>query len=304
MSRRVTVRTATPVRRRTPAVRRRSAGLSPTRAGAALALVLAALAIYGVATVSAFGFERLDIRGERYVDEAAVTALVGVPTGTNLFRLSASAIADRITKLPPVKDADVIVSLPDTVLVRIEEREPVLAWLVGDRRLLVDAEGVIVAEEAADGPRAQTLPIVEDHRFLSVVMRPGQHVDEVDLGVATRLGSLLPTDLGSAASGLTVTIDEDQGWVVRPVPRGWLAVFGFYGRQVRDPELIPGQVRLLRSLLAGREATVGRVILANETDGSFTERSPGPSSAPSARPSSAPSARPSAGPPEAPSASP
>jgi hypothetical protein len=284
MTRRTSVRTATSIRRRTPAVRRRSAGLSPTRAGAALALVLAALAIYGAATASAFGFARLEIRGERYVDEGEVRALVGVAPGTNLFRLSTSAIEDRIVGLAPVKTAAVMVSLPDTVVVRIEEREPVLAWHVGERRLLVDAEGVVVAEEAVDGPHEQTLPVIDDRRFLSVVLRPGHRIDAVDIDVATRLGSLAPADLGSGATGLSVGVDEDQGWIVRPVPRGWVAVFGFYGRQIREADLIPGQVRLLRSLMAGREATLGRVILASETDGTYTERSAAPSPAPSATP--------------------
>ena len=64
------------------------------------------------------------------------------------------------------------------------------------------------------------------------------------------------------------------------MPRGWVGVFGFYGRQIREADLIPGQVRLLRSLLSGREATIGRVILASETDGTFTERSPAPSPTP------------------------
>jgi hypothetical protein len=36
--------------------------------------------------------------------------------------------------------------------------------------------------------------------------------------------------------------------------------------------MIPGQVRLLHSLLAGREATVERVILASETDGTFVPK--------------------------------
>jgi hypothetical protein len=276
MTRRATVRTATSHRRRTPSVRRRSAGLSPTRAGAALALVLAALATYGVASASAFGFARLEIQGERYVDEADVRALVGVTPGTNMFRLSATTIEERIHELAPVREASVIVSLPDTLVVRIEEREPVLAWHVAERRLLVDGEGVIVAQEAVDGPHEQTLPIVDDRRFLSIVLRPGQRLDAVDIDVATRLGSLAPVDVGSAASGLTVTIDEEQGWLVRPVPRGWVAVFGFFGRQARESDLIPGQVRLLRSLLSGREATIGRVILATENDGTFTERSPAP----------------------------
>jgi hypothetical protein len=285
VNRRVPVRTATPGRRRTPAVRRRSTVLSSTRAGAALALLLAALGIYAVATAQVFGFGRLEVRNERYVQETEVRSLVGIVPGTNLFRLATPGIVERLRQLAPVADATVSVSLPDTVVVRLEEREPILAWHVGERRLLVDAEGVVFAEEAVDGVHQQRLPVVEDRRFVSVVLRPGHRIDSVDLDVATRLGSLLPGDVGSAATGLTVTVDQEQGWTVRPIPRGWTGIFGHYGRQARTPELIPGQVRLLRSLLNGREATVGRVILASDVDGTFTDRSPTPSAGPSPGPS-------------------
>jgi hypothetical protein len=43
--------------------------------------------------------------------------------------------------------------------------------------------------------------------------------------------------------------------------------------------MIPGQVRLLRSLIAGREASVARVILASETDGTYIPR-PSPEASP------------------------
>ena len=49
----------------------------------------------------------------------------------------------------------------------------------------------------------------------------------------------------------------------------------------RTPELIPGQVRLLRSLLIGREPTLDKVILASETDGTYTVKpTPRPSATP------------------------
>jgi hypothetical protein len=50
--------------------------------------------------------------------------------------------------------------------------------------------------------------------------------------------------------------------------------------------MIPDQVRLLRSLLAGREAEVQRVILASGTDGTYTPRAKA-SSSPSPKPSKA-----------------
>ena len=69
---------------------------------------------------------------------------------------------------------------------------------------------------------------------------------------------------------------DDDGWIVVPrVEEPWVAVFGFYGPEIRPPDMIPEQVRLLRSLLLDPEvgeATVARVILAGERSGTFVER--------------------------------
>ena len=67
-------------------------------------------------------------------------------------------------------------------------------------------------------------------------------------------------------------VTDENGFVVGTRPTGWTAVFGFYTPSLRTTELIPGQVRLLRSLLVGREQLVDRVILASETDGTYIAR--------------------------------
>jgi hypothetical protein len=83
--------------------------------------------------------------------------------------------------------------------------------------------------------------------------------------------------VGSAAPRLRVAATNADGFVLSTVD-GWLAVFGFYSPATRSTDMIPGQVRLLRSLLAGREATLSRIILASETDGTFVpKRTPKPS---------------------------
>jgi hypothetical protein len=56
---------------------------------------------------------------------------------------------------------------------------------------------------------------------------------------------------------------------MRTRPASWSAVFGFYTPTLRTTELIPGQVRLLASLLAGREDQVERVILADDHSGTY-----------------------------------
>ena len=66
------------------------------------------------------------------------------------------------------------------------------------------------------------------------------------------------------------------------MPESWVAVFGFYGRSLRTPDLVPAQVVLLQQLLhqAG-EATVALVILADADDGTYIpKRQPAPSPPP------------------------
>jgi hypothetical protein len=70
-----------------------------------------------------------------------------------------------------------------------------------------------------------------------------------------------------------VIAGDEDGFVVA-ASGGWQAVFGFYSPATRSTDMIPGQVRLLRSmLLEAGEATVRRVILASATDGTYMPRS-------------------------------
>ena len=83
----------------------------------------------------------------------------------------------------------------------------------------------------------------------------GDTIDPVDFDAATRLGSLRPVDVGSGAAALHVTIDDDHGFSRRHRADGLDArSSASTRRRSGTTDLIPGQVRLLRSLLAGREA--------------------------------------------------
>lgn len=243
-------------------------------------MLLSAAAIYGAASSPAFGLARVELEGVRYTLEADVRARLGVPVGTNLFGLATDPLEVRVGALPTVAGVRVAVRLPDTLAVTITEREPILVWRIGERSLLLDEEGTLFAALGALPPaEASALPVVEDRREASTVMAAGSRLEAVDLDAATRLGSLRPVDVGSAAARLGVAVTDDMGFVLTTGADGWTAVFGFYTPSLRTPDIIPGQVRLLRSLLAGREATVERVILASETDGTYVPK-PSPAPAP------------------------
>jgi hypothetical protein len=268
--------------RRTRSVRRASAGLSPVRAGAILAMLVSSAAIYGVGQATTFEYADVAIEGTTFTERDAIVAALEPARGANLFTLVTRPLEDAVRTIPTVRSADVSVRLPGTLVVRIREREAILVWRIGARRYLVDSDGRLFAKVPDEPPPATAgLPVIEDRRAAMVDLVVGSTLDPVDLDAATRLGSLVPADVGSAAEGLIVFISDPNGFTIRTRPASWQAVFGFYTPTLRTPELIPGQVRLLKSLLIGREPRIERVILASETDGTFTEKpSPSPGASP------------------------
>jgi cell division septal protein FtsQ len=259
--------------RRTRPIRRASAGLSAVRAGAALAMLVSAGAIYGVGASAAFGFKILELDGDRYTVADDVRGLVGVTGGANLFLVATDVIEARIARLPTVAGVDVEVSLPATICVALRDREPVMTWRVGERSFLVDGSGMLFAELGdRSTDEAALLPAIADLRAESASLEVGATVDPIDIDAATRLGSVGPEQIGSAARSLRVTVSDQHGFVVHADPDGWTAIFGFYTPSLRTPDLIPGQVNLLRALLEGREAAVDQVILASDTDGTYVAR--------------------------------
>jgi cell division septal protein FtsQ len=266
--------------RRTRPVKRASAGLTPIRAGAALAMLLSAFAIYGVSASPAFEFDDLRIEGATYTDTDAVQGIVEQARGENLFRLSTAPLAASLRQLPTVADARIGVGLPGTVTVMLQERQPVLVWKVGSQRYLVDRDGLIVGRLGDDAPpEAAQLPSVVDERARSATLGTGTRLDPVDVDAATRLASVSPIQVGSTARKLAVVVTDDHGYELRAQPEGWTAIFGFYTPSLRRPDIIPGQVRLLGRLLEGREASIASIVLADEHDGTYVAR-PSPSPTP------------------------
>jgi hypothetical protein len=227
---------------------------------------------------SAFALTATHLPEPRWTEREAVEAALALEEGVNVFRIDTAPLEVAVEALPAVADAEVRVELPEAaVVVTIEEREAILAWEAGETRFLADRAGVLFAAIPTDAALPSGVIVVQDRRLDAAShFAVGDRIDPVDLDVATRLGSLTPADVGSAASRLRVRVSEADGFVVL-VEGGWVAVFGFYSPATRPTDMIPGQVRLLRSLLAGREETLARVILASETDGTFVpKRTPAP----------------------------
>ncbi len=268
--------------RRTRQIRRASAGMTPVRAGAALAMLFSASALYGLAATSAFGFANLEIEGTTITPDATIRDRLALVEGENIFEIATEPLEARLRAIPAIAVAEISLGLPGTVAVRIEERKPIVVWRIGERRLLADDGGLLFAGlDDTSPPSVAELPVIVDARAVSRNLSVGQTLDSVDFDAARRLASLTPGAVGSSATALSVGITDENGFVLSSVPKSWVAVFGFYGRSLRTPDLVPGQAQLLQKLLLGREPTVALVILADDRDGTYI---PKPSPRPSATP--------------------
>ena len=254
-------------------IRRSSAGLSRTRALASLVLVLTGLALYGVGVSPVFSFHSpVDLEGATWTSQASVESLLAISDGTNLVTLRTDDLANRLESLPAVRSASVRVVLPNTVRVELVERQPILVWQTSSGRFLVDATGVAFLQLASGAAAPGGLPTISDDRAGGAVS-VGAAIDPVAFDAATRLGSLKPADLGSAANGLIVGLTDDQGFTLTAVPNLWTATFGFYTTSLRPTTMIPGQVRVLRSLLAQvGETKVESVIVADDQNGTWVPK--------------------------------
>jgi hypothetical protein len=247
--------------------------VTATRAAALLGMLASGFLLSFVTGPSVFALTTTELPTLTWTNADAVRAALALPVGGNVFRLDTAPLEAALQALPAIASAEVSVRLPDAaVVVRVEERQPVLAWQVGHTRYIADREGTVFATLDEKAPLPDGVGVVDDRRTGGVVpLEVGSRLDAVELDVATRLGSLTPGDVGSNATRLGVAITDLDGFVVTTAG-GWTAVFGLYSPATRSTEIIPGQVRLLRSLLAGREALLSRIILASATDGTYVPK--------------------------------
>ena len=236
---------------------------------AGLAGVAVALVTFGWLTTTAqfaLDEDKLTISGLVHTDAGLVRQQIGLPAGSrpNVFRLNTGAMEQALLELPAVAEADVTAILPDSLVVEVTERLPVLAWRSAGGDFLVDAEGVLIV--AAAPPLPTSLPVIDDRRPVSEPRAAGDRLDPVDLAAALRLGAITPALVGSGADSLSLAVERDEGFVLTAAPEGWRAVFGHYTPNLRTPALIDAQVQCLRSLLAQGETEIGAIYLAAADD--------------------------------------
>lgn len=99
--------------------------------------------------------ENVDVVGRHRQNVASILQALGVRRGMPMLDIDLAAAKARLEALPWIRSADVERQLPDTLFVRLIEREPFAFWQRGETLSLMDRDGTVIPTDtpARYGPR-------------------------------------------------------------------------------------------------------------------------------------------------------
>jgi cell division septal protein FtsQ len=262
-------------RRPGPPLQHRVASRLPSLGRLLAALGAAALAAGLVALLSGPWLRVTEVSwaGDRHTDADDLDRLLAGQRGRSVLTVDTHRLQERLQELPAVKSARVEALLPGAVRATVVERQPAFVWQTTTARLLGASDGTLFAalpRDAALPTELSTMPLVDDDRDVARLMTVGDVVPAGLTEMARRLSGLDPAALGSAATRLTVRLDDQYGFLLVSTDPAWRIAFGTYGH---DPDqagsedaaaLVDRQASAVRTLFATEpEATVGWVDVRN-----------------------------------------
>lgn len=148
----------------------------------------------------AFGLRVDDIRveGRATTDRQTILDALGVRPGAPIFAVDPARAKRQLESLPWVRSAAIERRLPDTIYVRLVEREPMALWQHGGKIDLIDRSGAVI-------------PVTRLDRFAKLPMVVGEDAAGHAAALLAMLGS--QPDL---AARVTAAIDVDgRRWNLR-----------------------------------------------------------------------------------------
>ena len=153
-------------------------------------LVACLLAGYFFAVSGFFAVNNIVIEGNTRVEDEEIINIAQIEKGMNIFAVNSNALEQFIPILPRVKSAVLKRKLPCTVIITIEEREPVALINVGKATLEIDAEGRILDRYLTI--KDSSLPLVTGIDTTDQGLIPGCFITGEQIETALEILSSLP----------------------------------------------------------------------------------------------------------------
>ena len=126
-------------------------------------------AVVFLTTDARFEVQKLSVSGLKRVEENQVLAKAGFEVGTNAFRVKLDQVRERVEELPWVRYAIVERVLPDKIIIKVVEREPIGLGRINGEVFQFDADAKILDPDPVTGA---SFPILDG-------LRKGDHKGNV-----------------------------------------------------------------------------------------------------------------------------
>jgi cell division protein FtsQ len=104
-----------------------------------------------------FVLKNIRVEGNHLVDHQEILRMANVSTGGRLFQVPTAEISNKILKNPYFRGVSLSRSLPSTLIIAVQEREPV-AYLIDQKIYMIDEYGKIL--QTKPGTTVSHLPLV------------------------------------------------------------------------------------------------------------------------------------------------
>lgn len=112
---------------------------------------------YMITESQMFQLQNIEVEGSNFIKQKEIIRLAGVQQGVKLFQISKESIAERLLRNPYLKGVSVGRSIPSTLIISIQERQP-MAYLVDKKIYMVDPTGKILLKKPK--MQFQDLPLI------------------------------------------------------------------------------------------------------------------------------------------------
>lgn len=111
-----------------------------------------------IARFAGFGIDQVSLTGYRFALDRDVFNALDLGNVKSIVSLDASAVKERLERIPWIATAELKRSYPNRLEVRVSERKPFAVWARGDSSYLIDETGRVLT--ALGGAKFPDLPLV------------------------------------------------------------------------------------------------------------------------------------------------
>lgn len=255
------------------------------RAAAVVAALVELVLLLWLLAGPSFQVRSVEVTGNQRLTSAQVVSAAGMARPGSVFAVDAATIRRKLTATPWVRDATVTTTLPDRVVLSVDEWQPVAVYLAGGK-----GQPFFLSDQAAVlGPAANAGGVLEVDGPAGADPKVGAHpVDQRLLTAMVNIQKGLPSLISQQVKSFQV---DSCGDLTMTVQRGWRALFG----RVITPEefaALNQKLAALKSIAAKEDLNNPNLDYVNLESAQLPtagfKNMPAPSPSPSVAPSPAP----------------